>query len=68
MGLLVAQGTSPLRLAVVVAFFLAVISVTSGGSNRRQGREAGARRRVCSLPSARHFTARLPLHLARWSP
>jgi hypothetical protein len=35
MGLLVAQGTSPLRLAVVVAFFLAVISVTSGGSNRR---------------------------------
>ena len=46
LGLLVAQGTSPLRLAVgVVAFFLAVVSVTSGGSDRRQGGEAarGAR-------------------------
>jgi hypothetical protein len=44
MGLLVAQGTSPLRLAVgVVAFPLAVISVTPGDSDRRQGGEAGAR-------------------------
>ena len=59
MGLLVAQGTSPLRLAVgVVAFFLAVVSVTSGGSNRRQGREAGARRRVCSLPICRAILPR----------
>jgi hypothetical protein len=46
LGLLVAQGPSPLRLAVVVAFFLAVISVKSGGPNRRQSGEAGARRRV----------------------
>ena len=46
MGLLVAQGTSPLRLAVVVAFFLAVIRHVER-SNRRQGREAGARRRAC---------------------
>jgi cytochrome c-type biogenesis protein CcmH/NrfG len=44
MGLLVAQGTSPLRLAVgvVVAFFVAVVSVTSRGSYRRQGGEPRA--------------------------
>jgi hypothetical protein len=35
MGLLVAQGTSPLRLAVVIAFFLAVFS------SRRAVRIAG---------------------------
>lgn len=55
-GLLVAQRTSPLRLAVVVAF-LAVVPITSGGSNRQQGAEAGARRCVSSLPIVLKTTA-----------
>jgi hypothetical protein len=54
LGLLVAQGTSPLRLAVVVTF-LAVVSVTSGGSNRRQGDQADARLLVADEVRVRRF-------------
>jgi hypothetical protein len=54
LGLLVAQGTSPLWLAVVVTF-LAVFFVTSGGSNRRQGDEAVARLLVADGVRAQRF-------------